>query len=260
MPKHTTASVNIPFPGWYESILSCGLDHAEETMFDNDSNEMELERQQPEALRLAPDELAECLFDAMDYSAAHEYLTRQYVAAFDYVVGDALGYSVSATRTAWKGDVPVTTPYRRPSIRAVFEEMVSPREYNFTTDRVFVKVPMRLTRKLFAKSKATGHAMLKTLIAERFTSRSGFISFYSNNIDDWLAKPLAEWDSNELGTLLRAALLDAGLTSRKLTDSIMEHLNEDFYAAVNQACDWTKFEQLKAEKRAAKSPAAMADT
>ena len=45
---------------------------------------------------------------------------------------------------------------------------------------------------------------LELYIKERFASYNGFISFYSNDINEWLVKPFPEWDLNELSSLFCA--------------------------------------------------------
>lgn len=87
-------------------------------------------------------------------------------------------------------------------------QMESPREYNFTTDRLFIKVRSSDVSAWFAVSKKDDdHATLRNMIEERFTSRDGFASFYSNDLREWLAeKPVTQWDHNQLGTLFNALL------------------------------------------------------
>lgn len=74
-----------------------------------------------------------------------------------------------------------------------YVEMTSPREYNFTTDRIFVKVPavefMRVLRDLPADD-------LDVTAAGLFTSYDGFSSFYSPNVETW-GNPLEDWDYNQ---------------------------------------------------------------
>lgn len=82
-----------------------------------------------------------------------------------------------------------------------FAAMESPREYNFATDRIFVKVPRSTVAKLWRK---TDKATLDRIVKERFTSYDGFISHYRNDWREWGG--LSEWDHNQLGTLLLAYL------------------------------------------------------
>lgn len=83
-----------------------------------------------------------------------------------------------------------------------FEEMVSPREYNFGTDRIFGKFDAAFLQSLFDSKSIRDR--LNTVAAEMFTSRSGFISFYSPDVSSWPAA-LPEWDANQRGALLQAA-------------------------------------------------------
>ena len=83
-----------------------------------------------------------------------------------------------------------------------FKELISPREYNFETDRIlctFEDPPIML------------HAIYSTLcdaknlgrdIRERFESRSGFASFYDEFVRTWPTKMIRDWDYNELSVLL----------------------------------------------------------
>lgn len=85
---------------------------------------------------------------------------------------------------------------------AAFESMTSPREYNFETDRVFITLPeSEVTRILSVTPRET----LDNVAREMFTSRSGFCSFYSPDVDDWGA--VATWDHNQVYALLSAYVL-----------------------------------------------------
>jgi hypothetical protein len=119
-----------------------------------------------------------------------------------------------------------------------FAEMTSPREYNFTTDRVFCRVAFADVEKMLGATKPD---TLARIIRERFTSRSGFISFYSAEFADWMAKPREKWDANECGTLLIAFLADHADTSRRdvcerIADTLAEH--GVFDDALAEALDW----------------------
>lgn len=81
-----------------------------------------------------------------------------------------------------------------------FESMESPREYNFDTDRIYVTIERAQLRKLYM---ATGTPAVEKAAADRFTSRSGFISHYSPDLAQWGI--LADWDHNQAGTIFNAA-------------------------------------------------------
>lgn len=158
----------IPFMGFYESIHESAIDSAFEQIFDYDGDgEIDLPQDKID------DFWSE--YNPIDWGIYKEYCS-------EYVNFIADEYEIKLT----------------------YETMVSPREYNFTTDRIFAKIDDSEIESLFEK---TDKEILKKLIVDKFTSYDGFSSFYSNNIDAWLAKPLLDWDHNELGTLLEAFIL-----------------------------------------------------
>ena len=86
-----------------------------------------------------------------------------------------------------------------------YDSVASPKEYNFTTDRIFALIPLAEVKKL----EPLRHSEeFKTILKKWFTSYDGFISFYANNPSDadW-QRPVEEWDHNELSALLAAKVL-----------------------------------------------------
>lgn len=128
--------------------------------------------------------LAEDLWEHIDYGKVfHEY-AKLYTTAFAKEAG----------------------------IKLEFEELVSPKDYNFTTDRIFAKISRTDVAKMLWAVRGD---KLNKIIKERFTSRSGFISYYSNDIKDW--GKVDTWDHNQIGTILMA-----------YADVNEEYLMEDF--------------------------------
>ena len=84
-----------------------------------------------------------------------------------------------------------------------FESLESPREYNFSTDRIFVDIPADEVRRMLA---AVDPETLAQVAKDRHTTRSGFISFYSPWVGDW--GPVDDWDCNQIGTLVIAFVDD----------------------------------------------------
>ena len=82
---------------------------------------------------------------------------------------------------------------------AQFVTMESPRFYNFETDRLFVRVTRQDVARMF---RDTDSDILTRIAGERRTSRSGFISSYDPDVTAW--GDVAEWDHNQLATLLLA--------------------------------------------------------
>lgn len=81
-----------------------------------------------------------------------------------------------------------------------FDELKSPREYNFTTDRIFVWISTESLKRVFAEVDTPA---LRVKIRENHTSRGGFYSYYTNTLESWPAD-VTEWDHNQIATLLQA--------------------------------------------------------
>jgi len=85
-----------------------------------------------------------------------------------------------------------------------FEELDSPREYNFRTDRIFVKIQTSDVQKL---KELVDYAQMKDYVRQHFTSRDGFSSYYENDYDEWL-KQEEEFDHNQICSLISVYLND----------------------------------------------------
>lgn len=226
MTKAQTLIINLPFAGFYESLYSSAVDSCQE----RDAEYMADEKEAAFApeLRITESEFNDIFFHVTDYSAAYRKLAESYVDAFDSVMSDEIG-------------VP---------LKLQWESMDSPREYNFTTDRVYAHIPLSVVRKLFAISRKEKHSRLAAAIKGRFTSYDGFISGYRNELDTWLEKPLTDWDHNELGTLLMALMPDGRDWEMDVYYRTCD--NEGDYDAWSNAVDWPAFEAKVADLRAEK--------
>lgn len=233
--------INLPFfPGFYESMLSSSLDHAEESQAEYDAEKEESETYypetyQPEPLRLDSSDYAGLLSYCMDYRAAHEAMARDYASAFDQWATDNL---------------------ETPADSFTFESMDSPREYNFSTDRLFVTVPIAVMESLY---KGLDREVLAKAIESRHTSYDGFHSFYSNDVEEWIERDFADFDHNEMATILCAAMAPYIDDKRDFNWTICEAIFETDYEYVDSHCDWPKFERLAREKRAEKLAAWIRD-
>jgi hypothetical protein len=155
--KPATFSALVPFAGFCDSWHNELIDDAEESLFQDDSGNIPSQR------------LYQEFVSNLNYGSVFESYAETYVAC----LGEAVG------------------------IPLAFEEMVSPREYNFQTDRLFAT----LTRSDLARIlRAVRGKRLNQKAAEWFTSCSGFISRYPNYIPDW--PPIRDWDHNHVGCVL----------------------------------------------------------
>lgn len=85
------------------------------------------------------------------------------------------------------------------SLDLTFDRLHSPREYNFETDQIFARIPLKEVRRIW---KEVPKDILQQVANERHTSRPGFVSFYSP--DFVTTTPIPEWDHHMIGTLLQA--------------------------------------------------------
>lgn len=248
-PERPALSVCIPFSGFYESLWSDLVDSEESSFAENEAEKQESaeyypETFQPEHLRLDAGEIVELTMSHCDYRAAYQSIARDYVDSFIDWAEERLGDAIPGF-----------------GLVAEFEEMTSPREYNFATDRLFALIPYSCLAELFRLSEANGHGALAHIIRERFTSYDGFHSHYRNDVESWLEKPLDEWDHNELQTLLLAALALAEPDSagERLDWQVYEHgdFSSHGHEYFDSAMDWAAYEAALEAARDEKLEAAI---
>lgn len=194
-------TLDIPFAGFYSSEHEGALDsevysYASHLAECHDVNESAA----AEAILGATD------WQATQRDAAAEY-ARIYCGALDNLAG-------------WP-------------LRLQFVRMVSPREYNFTTDRLEARVSRATARRM---RREVDSAKLDAIAAKRHTSRSGFISFYSSDWREW--GPVDGWDHVQLSTLLLAWVESHGYDdhAQTLEDEAREHMqgNSGYELAVDE--------------------------
>lgn len=175
----------VPFSGFYNTIHDQECDHVLDSMF-SDS-----------ATGCYPYEsLRDKAFDLVDWRAVHYGYAKAYVEGFSQEF----------------------------EVELDFKEVVSPKYYNFETDRLFAVISLQEVERLF---RQTNQDIFKQTIKDRFTSRSGFISYYPNDLSEWPSN-LAEWDVNHVGTLLYAHVMQktgkefGGYEQYELVDNAFE--------------------------------------
>ena len=151
-------STTLPFSGFYNSLHDSQLDYALETIFSNDRCDVYKS-------------LMDKAFESIDWQSVHKHYSKDYVKAF------ANEFNLSTL---------------------VFEDLDSPKYYNYATDRIFCKIELSEIQDIFNR---VDKIELNKHIKQRFTSCDGFISHYKNSLEAW-PSDLAEWDHNQVGTLL----------------------------------------------------------
>lgn len=169
----------IPFMGFYDSIWSSGLDDAEQQLAEHLTGDPEADAGDGvDGFRgLSVQDVCSALYWCISYPVARLAIARGWAETFAHVVDKNCGWPT----------------------RLRFEVSDSPREYNFTTDRIFMTLPRATVRRM---RKECDNATLVRVCRERFTSRDGFVSFYANNPYEW--GPLDRWDHNQVSALLSA--------------------------------------------------------
>lgn len=201
---------NIPFAGFYCSNYDNELDAALNYQVKHFESEYCLDKEQAS-------EYADILFRYTDWRQAQEVIAKHYVHAFNKCFEE----------------------WTKVDLKADFKKMISPREYNFETDRIFVMVDEAAILALYDK---VDEATLRRIIEARFTSRSGFISFYPNSLDEWHSNVL-EWDVNQVCTLLMCFLPDGW--DQQVFDYTF--WGSEAFEAWEGSVDWNKVELAWAE-------------
>lgn len=147
----------IPFSGFYESLHDSALDDATKDIFRDDSGDENAE-------------LAYRALDSMQWGNVRNDYAKEYAENF-----------------AHEFDIKSLS----------FESMQSPREYNFSTDRIFCNIDYS---ELCGIVKTFDLAAFDAFVRERFTSRDGFISFYPAELAEW--GKVETWDHNQVGTAI----------------------------------------------------------
>jgi hypothetical protein len=119
-------------------------------------------------------------------------------------------------------------------IRVTMQKVSSPKYYNFHNDTIDIEVELdfdELMRKVVEQKD-----ILKKYIAETYTSRDGFISHHSNDIEDWCTPAyILEKSAHRIGALLE------GLAFANIDDV----KSEVYEWAANETC-WVNY-KVKSE-------------
>lgn len=157
----------IPFCGFYCSLADGQIDAAVELMQYNADEDPESE------LHGIPD-----LWDKINYREVFLAYAQEYLERYQEWLADE-----------WELDIGLR-----------YGELSSPREYNFTTDQIIAQMTDEdlLTLRRFVLKNLEPE--FRRLVHDRLKERSGFMPFYSNDLDDWPVDPRA-WETAQRGML-----------------------------------------------------------
>lgn len=199
MLKLQKTTIRIPFCGFYESEASYMIDQEIEQSFDYE--------------RTGESGIPDDFYDHWDHKPVSEAFAVSYVDCF-----------VNWLKNDHDIDISLT-----------FKSLYSPRYYNFETDRITCEINQEDVLKLW---NLVDTKELSQVIIARHSHCSGFVSFYSNemNANEW-SKSIHDWDEVQLETLLIAVLHTFGVENMDYHE-IMEPMvcNGDVHIAVWNHC------------------------
>lgn len=179
MPGGRTFYTTLPcFPGFYESPLSLDTENAIDALVEYHTEGDGFFRHR------LPTKLVARYFERAE---------EEQLISFDYE-----GYQESCARKFCHIVEDCLNEILQGYVRIDFKEIHSPKFYNFETDRVACNITFEPESALDYTRKH--YPAFSRYIRESFTTRSGFISFMSNNPADWLDP--AEWDDRHPGVIL----------------------------------------------------------
>ena len=225
------------FPGWYGSFLDQGLDHeierdCEYIATERDSKHYASEPDSnfnfPEALKLTESDVSDAYY-GLSFCAYREARNIEWLDSLAAVIEEEAGKhgrtliskeSLTDNESRWQ----IALAALAASLK--YESMSSPREYNFTTDRLFAFGRLQAFR-VMLKLAREGENRLPwaAIVRERHSSRDGFHSWYPADASEW-PDDIREFDHNHLATLLAFAIQQSGRweSADQLSDQITDQM------------------------------------
>ena len=188
----------IPFDGFYESFISADIEHqiGQQIEWDSDIYELNVNEEK-------------ILWD--------NYLSINRSSFYSQIAEDYTNFYID--------DLNAKLNYAYPdhgfTLNAKFSLLTSPREYNFSTDRIFIDIEKNHAIDFIKYIIKHYKKELEEKIKERFTSRSGFWSHYKNGLDLW-TQDYSEWDHNQIGTCFELFNLEEEDINYSLRDYLSE--------------------------------------
>ncbi len=182
----------IPFDGFYESFISADIEHQMGQQIEWDCDLYDLNESEEEILY-------------------NNYLSVNTSYFYNEIAENYTNFYIEILNRRLKGF----------TLKAKFNLLTSPREYNFETDRIFIEIEENHCIDFIKHIIKNYKKELEKKIQDRFTSRSGFISSYKNSLDLWI-DDYSEWDCNMIGTCFELFNLE----EEDINYSLREYLSE----------------------------------
>jgi hypothetical protein len=212
--KENMKEIQIPFCGFYESWASEGIDARAEQEF--------------EELKEDGKEIIMGEYYVNYTQGLVEQYCKDYVDGIKEILEEELDFKTTME----------------------FVEATSPKEYNFETDKIYVKIPYSELETLMESLDLDA---MQKMIENRMDSRDGFASFYPTFSKEWRNKEISDWDENELSMIMytgfKMIMGDAHESSiiHKLDNEVFQESN----AIIDDLCI-KKYEAQEAAKEKAK--------
>ena len=194
----------IPFDGFYESFISADIEHQIELDTEYYSELYDLNESETELL-------------------CNSFLNINSYKFYNQIAKDYTNFYIAQLNERLKGF----------TLNAKFKLLTSPREYNFSTDRIYIEIEENHAIDFIKYIIKNYKKELEEKIEDRFTNRSGFISFYKNSIDLW-TKDFKEWDCNMIGTCFELFDLEEEDINYSLRDYLSERISENLYNTLDK--------------------------
>ena len=161
------AEFRVPFfPGFYNSVFSEEDVSAERRLFENYTK--------------VPEEILDYIADNSIYSDNWD----------DYKI---------EVGEAWINNLTTSLQQVIPNFKATYKDIESPRYYNYETDSLWADCNLSEISDDIKNYVEKNKEAFKKWVKDNHSSYDGFISFYSDNADEW---DLDNLDENELGSVL----------------------------------------------------------
>ena len=194
----------IPFEGFYNSIIDADIENEIDSLTQYYSESYELSKIEEELLSNS--------FLSVNNNNFYNEICKDYVSFYI----DKLNERIKDF-----------------TLKATYKCFISPKEYNFETDRVFIEIKENHCIDFIKYIIKNYKKELDNKIKERFTSRSGFISFYENNLKFW-TNNYKKWDDNQIGTCFELFDLEEEDIVYSLREYLSETISENLYNTLDQ--------------------------
>jgi len=195
----------IPFEGFYNSFISADIENEIDSLTQYYSESYELNDNEEQLL-------------------SNSFLSVNNNNFYNEICKDYVSFYIDKFNERFKDF----------TLKATYKCFISPKEYNFETDRIFIEIEENHCIDFIKYIIKNYKKELDKKIKERFTSRSGFISFYENNLKSW-TNNYKEWDCNMIGTCFELFDIEEDEDIvYSLREYLSETISENLYNTLDQ--------------------------